>query len=304
MAPKPDLDPPAKRAKPTPNANPEKTKELGTGSSGHALGGPRREEENPKKIEFGTYGQMPTFPALGSEPPTWEAYYKEMVEWVRNVIPIGLKELGVHLLDVGLALPTKIEENTSETGRNALTTFRGDWDVGACVQSMESTTMYENNGSAHWLDVKSGKVMFAGEVLLEEHTPWNQVAAAFHCWSWDRYLNSSEKPAMRRLMFPVTVPSALHSTLDAKKSIKVEKKLKDGRKVTEERPTFKDCPVLAGRAHILAMYHVMGKCLTKWTEQDQLHFLKLWEACYQNFDRVTPFTDPPVPGTGATFPGG
>jgi hypothetical protein len=262
----------------------------GPASGGHADGGPA---VAVSPLDFGTHGQMPTVPAWGSESVIWEAYYEKMVDWVRKVTPMGLQQLGINVSDVGGALPTRIQENTSESGRSALTTFRGDWDVEACVQAMDTTNMYENCGSAHWLNVKSGKVMFGGEVVMDEHTPWTQVMAALHCWSWDRYLCSSEKPVMRRLIFPVTVPSACYATSDAQKSIQVTRTLPDGKEVTEGRPTFQDIPVLAGRAHILAMYVTMGQCLVKWGEQDQKHFLKVWEACYQNFHLVMPFADPP-----------
>ena len=273
----------------------------GVASGSHANGGPAP----LMKLEFGTHGEMPVLPALGSAPKTWEAYYAKMVGWVRKVMPTGLQQFNIQLSDVEVALPTRIEENLAENGRNALTTFRGDWDVAACVQAMESTSMYENCGSAHWLNVKSGKVEFAGEVLMDEHTPWTQVVAALHCWSWDRYMNSSEKVNLRRLIFPVTVPSACHSTVDAQKSIKVVKTRPPPEDpVTEERPTFKDCPVLAGRAHILAMYFTMGQCMAKWSQQDQTHFLKLWEACYQNFHLVMPFPDPPCPWKWGNYSGG
>ena len=256
---------------------------------GQALGGPEVEDPWAKltmdliPMDFGALGPMPPIPPLGSDAKIWEKFYALMVEWVRGAIPIALKNCGITVPAVEEALPTRIQDNMTTTGRNALTTFRGDWDVQSCLQAMESTSLYESCGSAHWLNSKTGTVEFLGQVVLEEHTPWSQVQAALHCWSWDQYLTSSEKPMMRRLIFPVTVPTACESTEDAKQSVWINSKGPGGKDVIQERPIFKDCPVLAGRAHLLAMYLTMAECMMKWGEQNRKHFLKLWEALLSNF---------------------
>lgn len=263
--------------------------------------GPARSTRS--KLEFGALGPMADQPPSGAEPPIWEEWYATMVDWVRKVTPLALKEFSINVEDIGAALPTRIQENTSmddaQTGvRNQLTTFRGDWKVDECLMAMKTTNMYEACGSAHWLDIKSGKVMLAGELILDEHTPWTQVQAAMHCWSWDRYMNSSEIPQSRRLFFPVTVPSACTSTADASKSVKVTVTGADGKKCVEDRPVFKNCVVLAGRAHLLAMYWTMCECMTSWADEDQTHFLKVWEAPHPSLHLATPFCHRPIPRNG------
>ena len=72
--------------------------------NGHANGGPVLEEE----LDFGIHGPVPPYPPHGSSIQVWEAFYNELVNWVRNVIPLGLKALGIDIDDVAQALPTKM----------------------------------------------------------------------------------------------------------------------------------------------------------------------------------------------------
>ena len=238
------------------------------GQSSSAIGG----------LDFGSFGLMPTVPPAGAEPEKWETFYALLVSWARSVIPIGLKYHNIEITSVGDALPTRIKDNKEQAGgRGTLTTFRGDWDPKECVLALDTTSMYENGGVIHWLDARSGKVEFDGEVIFNEHTPWNQVVAALHTWSWARYMISSTTPGMRRFIFSVALPTAIPAAADARRTIKVmEKQAK--KDVLVERPTFAGCPVLAGRAHIIALYYQMGLCMTTWTEQDRVHFMKLWEV--------------------------
>lgn len=247
----------------------------GAGSSSHTTG---------DRLDFGSFGLMPTMPPSGAESDQWETFYAVLIKWVRSCIPIALKELKLTIKDILSALPARIKDNKEDGGgRNMLTTFRGDWEIAACLLALDTTGMYESGGVAHWLDASTGKVVFKGEVILDEHTPWSQVSAALYTWSWGRYWSSNKIPAMRRFVFSVTLPTAVDSTADAQKSIKVLEK--DGKKkdVMVDRPTFSGCPVLAGRAHLIAMYYQMGECMTRWGEQDKEHFLKLWEACPRSF---------------------
>ena len=250
----------------------------------------------------------PEMPALGSESKLWEAWYDQLVDWVRTNIPKGLQELGINVESVKNALPTRIQDNSQNGTTSKLTTFRANWNVLDCVLALETANMYENCGTAHWLNARSGKVVFGGAVIFEEQTPWAQVTAALHCWSWDRYLSSSEKEHLRRLIFPVVVPTACFSKTDAEKGIKVKVAQDDGYKgadVWETRPIFENCPIFAGRAHLLAWHFIVGECLSKWDEQSQIHFTKLLEASDQSYQKVSPSptSDFPLPWKWGNFSG-
>ena len=116
----------------------------------HASGGP---VVPVGKLDLSSLGLMPKVPVIGSDRTEWEGHYSNIVGWTRKAISLGLLEWSIKVPDIGLAVPTRIKENMSDSGQNVVTTFRSDWDVDRAVQSMETTGMYENNGTAHWLAV-------------------------------------------------------------------------------------------------------------------------------------------------------
>lgn len=263
-------------AAPPPAKKPRLVEDAGQdhASGGSAFGG---------SLDLTSLGKPPELPPLGSHHSEFEKYYTEMVLFVRSALPLVLAPLGVKIKAVTDAFPTRIAENLSAIGRNTSTTFRPQWGVAECVQAMSTTGLYESAGSIWWFDAASQKVMFQGEEIIMARTPWCQVEAAMSVWSWERYLASSESPPMRRLIFPMPLPTACHSINEAQHCICVSVKGQDGEACTEDRPFFEDLPMVAGRAHVLALCQSMYDCMKKWHEpSSQTLLLKIWEACYEN----------------------
>jgi len=214
-------------------------------------------------------------PTAAVDGATLGRYYTALVKYVRGTMKPNLEQLGIQIDNLDSVVPTKILDNVKKDAvKSKVTTFRGDWQIDQCKMSMETAKMHENNGVLWWLDPTGQHIKWEGQVLVEQHTRWEQVLAADSIWSWERLLASNEDPGMRRLIFPVTIPTMCHDVQDVEKSILVN---------GEARPTFSNLPILGGHAVVLAFYRALDRCAEDLQDSNNAQlFLKLWEACNFN----------------------
>ena len=95
-------------------------------------------------------------------------------------------------------------------------------------------------------------------------------------WGQARLVASSENPKLRRLFFPIIIPTLCKDLVDAKRIIKIE---------GVDQPVFTKLPLLGGRPILLGLY----RALDYWAgqvasgEPGAADFLmKLWEAFLQS----------------------
>ena len=231
--------------------------------------------------------KMPVQPHATDTPDLWEDYYAAIVKYVKEQAPRRLLELGIDVGgDICKAPPTKIEENVDNNmQRNSVTTFRGHWDMSACAQSLNTTSLYEECGSAHWFDctnrtlkvgVKANEQGEKEDLVVDDHIPWSRVQAGCVAFGQDKLAASSEKAGMRRIIFPTTIPSFCNHLKEAQQFTEVKGPGNTGK---VKQPRFTGLLPIAGRQHLLGMYYCMAQCLEGWDAPNrQNHFLKIWEA--------------------------
>ena len=150
----------------------------------------------------------------------------------------------------------------SAGAQKSLKNFREPWNMQSCLESLNSTQIYEASGNVFWLDVLGTK--FGDLELHDADVTWRRLlddGAAL--WSDEAFLSSCDEAQYRRFIFPGYLPAVLANPSH------VESTLKSG------ACHFSRLCVLGGHSIIYSWYQALADALAGGVDS---RVWKLYEA--------------------------
>jgi hypothetical protein len=223
-----------------------------------AIGGPR------------VFVPGPIQPARDAMAFEWSEYYTKLARYVITYLKSQLVHCGVDLSgysELYHVPPTSILSNTKPAiGGTQLTTHKETWHVDRCIIAMETTGKYGAAGSLWWFALESAQVIFQDIVLFEAEPYRLAVEATSALWDDAAFQSSDLQAHRRRFNFPGEFPTGCPGIPDA------------STKSDAGDPTFRNLPMIGGRAVVLGYLEAVAVCMQSSKDEDKLRLTKLWEA--------------------------
>ena len=227
--------------------------------------------------------QCPQQPARSAGTDTWAKYYKQLAHFVRSRLPAELaKNCDMDIRQFGELHQcpcTDIKRNT-KSAIGDMTTYKETWNVDNCITSMETTKKYEAAGNLFWFDFlceATPTKQFGGQQLGIASEPHRSaVEGAASIWDDASYRSSALDDQHRRYTFPGVIPTACTQIEEARRTIPGPN--------NEPVPTFKNLPMLAGRACMLAWLEAVASCIQSEQPAEKVRLKKLFEAWATQFE--------------------
>ena len=149
----------------------------------------------------------------------------------------------------------------SAGAQKSLKNFREPWNMQSCLESLNSTQIYEASGNVFWLDVLGTK--FGDLELHDADVTWRRLLDGAALWSEEAFLSSCDEAQYRRFIFPGYLLAVLANTSH------VESTLKSG------ACHFSRLCVLGGHSIIYSWYQALADALAGGVDS---RVWKLYEA--------------------------
>ena len=227
--------------------------------------------------------QCPQLPTRSDGADTWAKYYTQLSHFVRSRLPAELaKNCDMDIRQFGELHQcpcTDIKRNT-KPAIGDMTTYKETWNVHNCITSMETTKKYEAAGSIFWFDFTGEATptkQFGGQQLGIASEPHRSaVEGAASIWDDSTYRASSQIEQHRRYTFPGVIPTACTQIEEAQRTTPGPN--------NEPVPTFKNLPMLAGRACMLAWLEAVASCIQSEQPAEKVRLKRLFEAWATQFE--------------------
>ena len=185
-------------------------------------------------------------------------YMEALVPSVQEDLTAFLKQRSGFTGTLADSPPLEISAGAQKSLKN----FREPWNMQSCLESLNSTQIYEASGNVFWLDVLGTK--FGDLELHDADVTWRRLledGAAL--WSEEALLSSCDEAQYRRFIFPGYLPAVLANTSH------VESTLKSG------ACHFSRLCVLGGHSIIYSWYQALADALAGGVDS---RVWKLYEA--------------------------
>jgi hypothetical protein len=192
----------------------------------------------------------------------------DLRDWIGHVWKSVSFRLSVYLFElvsVVLRSPLYAQqtppfEADKGTASGGVTSFKEPWDMGNCVRSLRSNSMYESSMTI-WQFLASSTT-WNGIDLATDAISWKQFDACDGLWSQTALDSSSQHADQARFIFPGFVPTAVRSVDAMDDTVK-------------SKGFFRDLPACGGQAVMWSLIYALHCALEA---VDHVLILKLFEA--------------------------